>query len=86
MAWSYTPLGVSFGTLDDAVRHLDRALSASPYLVGDRFTAADVQIGSMLHFGVSIVEAITPTPAIRAYLDRVRARPAFQKCEAVDRE
>ncbi|UJR86200.1 glutathione S-transferase family protein [Sandaracinus amylolyticus] len=84
--WSYLPLGISFGTLDDAVRHLDRALSASPYLVGDRFTAADVQIGAMLHYAVSIGEAITPTPAMRAYLDRVRARPAFQKREAIDRE
>ena len=42
----YQPSGVSFGSYDDLVSNLERRLSQSEFIAGDRFTAADVQVAA----------------------------------------
>jgi len=41
-----------YGNYDLAVDVLEKAVSAHPYIAGDRFTAADVYIGSTVGWGV----------------------------------
>lgn len=77
--WTYPKLIVSFGAFEDTVRRLDQALSASPYIAGDAFTAADTQIGSAIHYGMNIAKALPELPSFRTYLGRVAERPGFQR-------
>ena len=48
----------------------------SPYLLGDRFSAADVLVGAMLVWARSM-ELLGAHPKLAAYAARIGARPAF---------
>ena len=62
---------------------LDEALSKSgPWLLGERFSAADVMVGSGLHFFTRVFKAVPARPSFDAYIDRCMARPAFQRALA----
>jgi glutathione S-transferase len=66
----------------DALAALDGALSGTPpYLVGSRFTVADIVAGGVLGVAVRI-GAIEPSPAIAAYMKSLAARPAWQRASA----
>lgn len=62
------------------LRHVETALDGKSYLVADRFTIADIAIAYALHLA-SRLPPVEPmlTPHCRAYLDRMRARDAFQR-------
>ena len=66
--------------LDDTVQRL----AASPFMLGDAFTMADVSIGYALKLaGYCQV----PLPgSLHLYYERLRARPAFQRAEARQKE
>jgi glutathione S-transferase len=57
---------------------LDRALSNAEYLVGNRFTVADVNAGSVVNIA-KFIGLLAEAPAASAWLERLRARPAFQR-------
>lgn len=82
---SYQPRSVSFGSLDDAVAHLEKRL-ADGHAAGGRFTAADTQLGSAIHFGMNIVGALPKRPVFEAYMERMLARPALQRTLAKEEE
>lgn len=84
LGWSYDKRMVSFGSFDDMVEHLDRLLSRQDFAVGDRFTAADTQLGTGIHWALNILGVMPDRPAFRAYLDRVTARPAFRRTVEID--
>ncbi|MET2831802.1 glutathione S-transferase family protein [Mesorhizobium shangrilense] len=69
----------SYGSFSEMVANLEKALSAQPYIVGDRFTAADTQIGSGIHYATNVLRVLPENPVFTAYLDRLAARPAFQR-------
>ncbi|MFH8799209.1 glutathione S-transferase C-terminal domain-containing protein [Streptomyces sp. NPDC017936] len=65
---------------------LERGLSAQPYLIGDRMTAADVELWVALvqldtvhrhHLDAGAVQRIAGHPALWAYARRLAAHPAF---------
>jgi glutathione S-transferase len=62
---------------------VDKQLSdGRPYLTGERLTIADISVGYALHLAqVRGAEALL-TPRTLAYLERLRARPAFQRAAA----
>lgn len=67
-------------------RELDRrvleALRAGPYVLGERFSACDVLLGSLGHWS----RPMLPSDAIvDDYLARINARPALQRAWAKDR-
>jgi len=64
--------------LDDAVQHV-------PWILGDRFSAADVMLGADLWFGFNLMKILPPRPALQAYVDRCSERPAFQRALAMDK-
>ena len=72
-----------YGSLDDVVRALAGHLSAQDFIADNRFTAADVYVGSQigwgLHFGTLPAE-----PAFTAYWNRIKDRPARIAAEAMD--
>jgi glutathione S-transferase len=59
---------------------LDRAVAATGYLAGDRFTFADINLLPILHrVGQASegAEALAAAPHLSAYYDRHAARPSF---------
>ncbi|ANI16125.1 glutathione S-transferase [Pseudomonas citronellolis] len=67
-----------YGDFETVMKVIDEQLQKGPYLLGERFTAADVLWGSALawttHFGI-----VQKTPAIERYIAKVTARPSFAK-------
>ena len=66
---------VGYGSYEDAVAVLEGRLAASPYVAGDRFTAADVYVGSQVGWGM-MFKTLPVRPAFVAYWDRLKDRPA----------
>lgn len=66
----------------DAVAVLEGALSGTPpYLVGSRFSAADIVAGGVL--GVAVrVGAIEPSTTSAGYMESLAARPAWQRASS----
>ncbi len=86
MGWTYQTLGVSFGSFDDMVRHLETALARARYLTGDSFTAADILVAGAVNFAARFSKVLPETPAITGFLERTVGRPAFARVTARDRE
>lgn len=66
---------------DAAMARLLEALWTGPYLMGERFTAADVMIGSTLGWGR---QHLPESPLLDAYFARITGRPAHQRSMAKD--
>jgi glutathione S-transferase len=81
---SVRPETAGFGDFDRVFDVLEAAVQPGPWLLGERFSAADVLIGADLHFGMDIFKLVPERPALRAYVDRCLARPAFQRAKAID--
>jgi len=62
---------------------LDAALADREFLVGARFTLADLLCGSAL-FAARRAELVSDAPAVEAYLARLEGRPARQRAYAPD--
>jgi glutathione S-transferase len=75
------PSANGYGLYEDTMGALEKALTPGPYILGNKFSAADVYIGSQLRFGINMMKAIEPRPAFTAYLERLSARPALQRFE-----
>jgi glutathione S-transferase len=60
---------------------LTRALGDGPFMLGDRFTAADVMVGSIVGWarGMKLVEE---HPALKEYSRRLVERPAYKRATA----
>lgn len=57
-----------------------RTLDAGPFLLGERFTTADVVLGGVLQWAEA-AGLLSGCPQVRAYHDRLRARPAYQRAQ-----
>lgn len=76
-------VAVGYGSLDDVVATLEHRLEESPYLAGERFTAADVYAGSQIGWGMQF--GTLPTrPVFEAYWNRIKDRPARAAAAAKD--
>jgi glutathione S-transferase len=56
---------------------METALEKSPFLAGDRFTLADICLFAYTHVADEGGFTLERHPAVRAWLERVRARPRF---------
>jgi glutathione S-transferase len=64
---------------------LDRELANKDFLVGGRFTVADVNVAEVVRYALPAPELFEATPALRRWLEACHARPAFKQMMA-DRE
>lgn len=74
---------VGYGTVDGAIDTLDKALGEREFIVGDRFTAADVYVGSTVAWGMGF-NMLDRRPSFEAYAARVTARPAYRHASDLD--
>jgi glutathione S-transferase len=74
---------VGYGTREQTLAALEDQLKLSEYIASDRFTAADVYVGSHLGFGMAF-GAIDKRPAFERYWGLVSERPAARRAREVD--
>jgi glutathione S-transferase len=67
---------------DAAAGAIADALGGNEFLVGDRFTVADVLIGSVLSFPIRAGFADILPDSMQDYVGRLSQRPAYQRADA----
>jgi glutathione S-transferase len=76
---------VGYGSYELAVDTLAQAVSRQPFVAGERFTAADVYVGSQVIWGLQF-KTLPERAEFRAYADRLTARQAYQVASRIDAE
>ncbi len=74
---------MGYGRFEHVMDALEAAVSRGEYLVGDRFTAADVYVGSHIDFGMQF-GTLDKRPAFEQYRQRLSARPAALRAKEID--
>ncbi|TGX52822.1 glutathione S-transferase family protein [Sphingomonas gei] len=72
-----------YGSFAATVDVLEAAVSAHPYIAGDRFTAADVYVGSAVGWG-TLFGTLPKRDAFTAYFERLTGREAYARAAAKD--
>ena len=72
------PGALGYGSYDDTVATLKTALTPGPYILGTRFSAADVYIGSQIAFGM-MMKALEAQQPFQEYVNRLQERPAYKR-------
>jgi glutathione S-transferase len=76
---------VGYGTQEEVLAALEGQLNRSEFIAGERFTAADVYVGSHIGSGM-MYGVIDKRPAFERYWSLVGSRPAAQRARAIDEE
>ena len=74
---------VGYGSFDETIDTLERAVIGKLYVAGDSFSAADVYVGSQIGWG-TMFGSIAPRPAFTDYLARIHSRPAYIRAAGID--
>jgi glutathione S-transferase len=77
------PTMCPYGDYDTMLATLTTQLRAGPYLLGERFSAADVLWGNSLGW-ITMFKLVPELPEIMAYMDRVNSRPAARRAAEAD--
>jgi len=72
-----------YGDYDTMLRALTGQLEKGPYILGERFTAADVLWGTALNWTTAF-KVVPEAPVIMDYVRRITQRPAFKKVKELD--
>ncbi|MBX7526281.1 glutathione S-transferase family protein [Qipengyuania vesicularis] len=72
-----------FGSYERAMDTLDTLLSDRDFVCGDRFTMADVYVGSQVDWGLQF-GTIPKRAVFEDYAARLRERPAYKEAKAID--
>jgi glutathione S-transferase len=86
MGWIPTPERermFGYGNFDKVVAVLDELFSLRDYVCGERFTAADVYVGSQIMFPLQF-NMLPEKESFLRYRDRLQARPAFKRAAEID--
>jgi glutathione S-transferase len=77
-----TPIGMCpYGDYDTMLKTLTDQLERGPYLLGERFTAADILWSTALGWTTGF-KLVPELPVFQAYMERVNARPAVVRAKA----
>lgn len=74
---------IGYGSYGAVIDALEAAVSRGDYLVGGRFSAADVYVGSHIGFGLQF-GTIEKRPGFERYWARLSARPAALRAKQID--
>lgn len=81
--WEFKPQSAGWGNYDEMLATIDAAIAPGPFLLGDKFSMADMLFGGtvdwMMMFGM-----LPKKSAWEAYVERLNARPARQKAKAIN--
>jgi len=74
-----------YASYDSLIDLLEETLKKGPYLLGDRFTAADLLWGIALRW-TTMFGLVETRPVFQAYMERIGNRESLQKVSAEDAE
>ena len=74
-----------YGNFDKAVAAIDQMLGSRDYVCGDRFTAADVYVGSQIMFPLQF-GMLPDRDSFLSYRDRLSQRAAYKRANEIDEE
>ena len=86
MGWEVPPereMMVGFGSFERTMDTLEAWLEDREWVCGERFTMADVYVGSQVDWGLTF-GTIPPRPAFAAYAERLQAREGYKAAKAID--
>jgi glutathione S-transferase len=86
MGWQVPPERermFGYANFDKAIAAVDELLSLRDYVCGDRFTAADVYLGSQIMFPMQF-GMLAERGSFTRYRDRLQARDAYQRATGID--
>jgi len=86
MGWQVPPERermFGYGNFERAIAAVDEMLSLRDYVCGDRFTAADVYVGSQLMFPMQF-KMLPERDSFLRYRDRLQARDAYKRATEID--
>jgi glutathione S-transferase len=72
-----------FGDYKRTLDALEVGIKASPYIAGERFTAADLYLASHISAGV-FLGTMEKRPALIEYSKRMTSRPAYRRASEID--
>jgi len=72
-----------WGSFEKTMSTLEGHLEGRDYVCGNRFTMADVYVGSAVDWGLTF-GSVPPQPAFVAYAERLQARAAYKAGKAID--
>jgi glutathione S-transferase len=72
-----------YGTFEDTMGGFEAALQNGPYILGERFSAADVYVGAQIGWGLQF-GTFDARPGFKEYVERIRARPAARRAAELD--
>jgi glutathione S-transferase len=72
-----------WGNLDKVLATLEIVLADRDHLAGDRVSAADIYLGSLLEWAMRF-GVVEPRPVFSRWCDALFARPAARRAEAID--
>ena len=74
---------MGYGNFELTIDTLEKAVSAKPFIAGDRFTAADLLLGSTINFMLTF-NLLESRPAFVEYARRMTDRPAYHRAKEID--
>lgn len=75
------PGSAGWGDMSRAMATVESMTPEADWAMGERFTAADVVFGGLLDFSIRF-GWMKASPKVAAYVERIRARPAYQTTHA----
>lgn len=72
-----------YGDYDTTVGVLEKAIEKGPWFLGERYSAADVYVGSAIAWGLHF-KLLPERDAFKRYADRLAKRPAQQRATEID--
>jgi glutathione S-transferase len=72
-----------YGSYDAAINALERAVAGRKYIAGDRFSAADVYVGSQIDWGL-LFKSMPDRQAFHDYVGPLRERAGYRRAKEID--
>ena len=79
--WEYRVAQAGWGEYEAMVDTIEHAIGEGPWLLGERFSMADVTFGGTLRYMLQF-DMLDRRPAFERYVERLSARPAAQAAAA----
>lgn len=79
--WTVKEVAAGWGNFASMLAAAESAIAGKSFVLGDTFSMADQVLGGTLRFMMDFKQ-IEPTPVFKDYVDRLNARPAYQRAEA----
>lgn len=72
-----------YGDYETTVDTLEKAIEKGPWFLGERYSAADVYVGSALAWGMQF-QLLPERETFKRYAERLHERPAYKRAAAID--